>query len=84
MSFKDHNGLGVEYPQHPKHKIWLAQKERWKHTQYLGSARMTMCNMAALMENRSTVTDESKALASQIWNLAAQLEKSLKIRKSGT
>lgn len=83
MPIGKHNGLGPEYPQHPKHKVWLAQRARWMHNGYLGSIMMALKNMETIRKS-PTATDRAKQLSCEIAAKLTQLQVEMKTRKSGT
>lgn len=58
-----------------------AQREAWLHNCFLGHAKSTMIHMDAIMQ-ASTTTDESKALAADIYHNAQALSNSLRTRRS--
>lgn len=58
-----------------------AQKEAWLHNCFLGHAKSTMIHMDAIIR-AATTTDESKALAADIYHNAQALDKSLRTRRT--
>jgi hypothetical protein len=71
-------GDKLSYAKQPK--AWLARQNRWKHNSFLGHAGMMWSNATSIM-NSYTATDESKALAREIYSLAEKLQSSLRKRR---
>lgn len=58
-----------------------AQRAAWLHNQFLGYAKCTMKQMDQII-TASTTTDESQALAADIYQNAMALSNSLRIRRT--
>lgn len=63
-------------------RTWTpAQREQWLHNMFLGFAKSTMLHMDSIIK-AATTTDESRALAADIYHNAQALDKSLRTRRS--
>jgi len=63
-------------------RTWTpAQREAWHHNQFLGHAKSVMIHMDNIIK-AATTTEESRALAADIYHNAQALSNSLRTRRS--